>query len=309
LLLGVGLLGITVYLVDWSAVYRVVVASRGEWILAALGVMLTTLALKLLRWGSLLRGYGVRIGWLSLGRAFFTGQAANILLPVRGGEAVRLGIAIAGRPDQWEVLAASLSLEKILDFLALLLASLWVWNSSAGRGLLGQNSIPWISAAILFLLLALVPLWKIARPLLARSSHKTAARLLASGDRVGRYLRWISRPRRLLAYAAQTALIWVLMLLTNLCVMRSVSLPADFAASAAVLVLIYLGLAPALMPGNLGPFLLLAGLGLSAYGYPPSPAFAFALLLHLIVTLPPLLLSAGLYLAGRVQKFNISNEK
>lgn len=299
LFVGLGLLGLTIYLVDWTSVLKALSAARPGWILAAGLLLFLTLGLKLYRWGLLLNGTGLSFSWFVLGRAFFSAQAANILLPVRGGEIVRLGISATAAPNQVGVLAASITLEKVLDFAALLLMSLWVWNSRVGKALLEQSSIPWINLGLLALLLALIPLFRIAPPLLEKIHVPAARTVLDFLLRVQEYLRWIARPARLAVFSGLTLLIWVLMGLTNLCVLRAVALPADLDAAGAVLVLIYVGIAPALMPGNLGPFLFLAGLGLTAFGYPTGPAFAFAVLLHLLVTIPPLILSAGFYLAGR----------
>ena len=64
-----------------------------------------------------------------------------------------------------------------------------------------------------------------------------------------------------------------------------------------MLVLVYIGLFPALMPGNVGPFYFFAGLALVPFGVLHEQAIIFAVVLHAIVTIPPLLAGAiGLFI-------------
>jgi uncharacterized membrane protein YbhN (UPF0104 family) len=56
-----------------------------------------------------------------------------------------------------------------------------------------------------------------------------------------------------------------------------------------VLISVYIGLLPALMPGNIGPFYFFARLAILPFGILNDQAFVFAVILHAIVTLPPLL--------------------
>jgi uncharacterized membrane protein YbhN (UPF0104 family) len=297
--LGIALLGITFYLVDWRSVINVITKSDPQWIITAGMVMLVTLGLKLVRWRTLLLGYGINLRWVILGRAFFSGQTANILLPVRGGEAVRLGIAASEDLNQLGILTASITVEKILDACVLLLLTVWVLSHQTSQAILAGGSPLWFNGLFFMALLALIPIWRVSRPLLIQIESKTVRVLVDTMDRIAQYLLWIISPRRFLLFFTMTVAIWALMLITNLCVMRAVALPFQFDAAVAVLVLIYVGLAPALMPGNLGPFIVFAGLGLMGYGLDPNLAFAFAVLLHLIVTIPPLLLSVGFNLVGQ----------
>jgi hypothetical protein len=82
------------------------------------------------------------------------------------------------------------------------------------------------------------------------------------------------------------------MALTNLLVMLAVGLPWDPRAAVLVLVLVFVGSVPALVPGNIGPFHFFSMLALSLLGISGVKSAAFALFLHALVTLPPILLSA-----------------
>ena len=108
--------------------------------------------------------------------------------------------------------------------------------------------------------------------------------------------------RVLLPSVAATLLIWLIMWLTNLLVLRALNLPVTLPGAALSLALIYAGLIPAVMPGNFGPFYFFAMLGLAPYGISTDGQAAFAILLHALVTLPPLLISGGLLLVPRLGK-------
>jgi hypothetical protein len=86
-----------------------------------------------------------------------------------------------------------------------------------------------------------------------------------------------------------TILIWGVMWLTNLLLFKSLGLALGGTAAGLVLISVYVGLLPALMPGNIGPFYFFARLALLPFGILSDPALVFAVVLHAIVTLPPLL--------------------
>jgi hypothetical protein len=85
------------------------------------------------------------------------------------------------------------------------------------------------------------------------------------------------------------------MIATNVFVMNALDILPILESASAVVVLIYIGGIPALMPGNIGPFYFFASLGLTLYGIQSEPALTFAIVLHALVTLPSLA-AAGLSL-------------
>jgi uncharacterized membrane protein YbhN (UPF0104 family) len=114
---------------------------------------------------------------------------------------------------------------------------------------------------------------------------------------------WMQSPRRFAPAIGLSLAAWIIMAVTNQCVLHAVGLNGDWRASVLVLVLVYVGVIPAFAPGNIGPFHFFAMLALSLVGVSGSQNAAFALFLHLLVTLPPILLSAILILAsGRERK-------
>jgi glycosyltransferase 2 family protein len=300
LLLGLALLAAALFGVNWAKVLEQFAAVHPFFLLMALGLVLAGLFLKIMRWQVLLRLVGVRLPYRSALAAFFLGQAANIILPVRGGEAVRLGAALPAAPGRLPELVASIFLEKYLDLVALavsaLIALATVSGSLTGFNPAGVIATTGLLTLFLVLFVWIGPwLWRRMRelPILARFRRFTGwvDRLLDS-------LQWLRSPARALPLLLFTALVWGIMALTNYVLFFSLDIPANPAAALVVLIMIYIGVLPALMPGNFGPFLFFAQLALQSYRVPPENALAYAIILHALVTLPPLILGGVSMLAA-----------
>jgi uncharacterized membrane protein YbhN (UPF0104 family) len=254
------------------------------------------LGLKFWRWVLLVRNYHLPLSTSRLFAAYFTGQAANILLPFRGGELIRLGY-FATHKETLPQAASTIVLEKYLDLSALTLLCLLVSYRVALANLLDLRAIllpATIGVTILLFLVVLTgpAIWERVR------GYSLIPRLLVSWlDRWVQASGWLKQPGQVLPALLITLIIWVVMWLTNLLLFTSLGLALGGEAAGLVLVLVYIGLLPALMPGNIGPFYFFASLAVLPFGVIPSQALVFAVLLHAIVTLPPLLGgAAGLFL-------------
>ena len=306
LALGLALLGLSLREINREQLAGHLSAVQPAWLAAGLLSVLASTALKILRWDVLLGGCGLsaRPSLLRLGGATLLGQAANILLPFRGGEVVRIGwLAVEDRQDTL-LAAISVFVEKYLDLAALLLLSLWLGPSLPIDAV--ERSRGWLvplCAALSVILAAglwLGPrLWSPLRGWLdGRFRGKWSGRLARVDDWVAN-VQMLRSMRVVVPALLLTGLVWLVMLVTNLLVLRSLGLDADARAGGLVLALVYLGVAPALMPGNFGPFYFFAMLGLTPFGIPEAERGAFAVLLHALVTLPPLVLAGGFVAASR----------
>jgi uncharacterized membrane protein YbhN (UPF0104 family) len=299
---GIGLLLLVLALrqVDFGGLATSLRATDFGWLLLTLCAVLAGIGLKAVRWGMLLGPVcPEKTPWEILG-ALLSGQAANILLPFRGGEVVRAAAVVAPTDGRAGAVLVGIGVEKALDFLALSLAaaltvplmptgvasSAWARALAAGLALLGA-----VLAVVLFWRRG----WERVRSL-------ASALPVAPRDRVQRWLE--SASLNLERFAASgsrgmvlvlTAVIWLVMLSTNLALLRALGLDAEPGPAALVLIAVHLSLMPALMPGNLGPFYAAVELGLSPFGVPLEIAALYAIVLHALVTLPPLA-GAGLYL-------------
>ncbi len=92
-----------------------------------------------------------------------------------------------------------------------------------------------------------------------------------------------------------TLVSWIMMYATNMATLYSLGLSVPPQAGLLVLVLVFIGILPRLMPGQVGPFYFFARLALEQFGVDPATSTAYAVLLHAFFVLPPLV-GAGIYL-------------
>lgn len=299
---GIALLAISLRSVHWAALFRDILAADPAWLSLAVFSVVLGLALKVWRWEILLKGFGVSTSARRTAEAFLAGQAANIVLPARGGEVVRLGMIGSDQPSHIPHVAMTIGLEKALDLLALTGAAVAVAAylppqvDSRVRGWL----LPASGMALGLVLFALIwgpKLWARFSGRLQGRARPWVTRLVAFVGRLAESSYWLRDPRKASPVLLLTLVIWATMWATNLLLFRALGLSLGGAAAGLVLVLVMLGLLPALMPGNVGPFYFFAELALAPFAVGVQPAAAFAILLHAIVTLPPLL-AAGLLLTS-----------
>ena len=120
-------------------------------------------------------------------------------------------------------------------------------------------------------------------------------RIITFGDRFAEGMELLRRGGRIGSVLGLTLLIWAIMFLTNLTLALGLDLEVPAAAGLLVLVLVYLGVIPGLMPGQVGPFYFFARYSLEQFGVDTAASMVFAVLLHAVVVLTPML-GAGAYL-------------
>ena len=293
LLLAGTALWLSIRQVHVPSLIEVLAGARPGWALLALMAVVTTTALKALRWYVLLRRCRPRAPLRRFVRLLFIGQLANTLLP-RLGDVVRtlwLGPDVEGGAP---AVLGSLVVEKALDALlglAVLLGLVlttplpsWLQRSLAGLSAL--------TGALLLVLFAArasrVRLTALARRLPAGVSERLGR--LASDFLLG--LDLLHTPTHAALAILLSAAIWSMAALTNVLAMRSLGIDAPAWAAWLVVVTVYAVTFLPTVPTQMGVFEYSAVLSLQVSGVPPEPALAFALILHLLVLAPPALLGA-----------------
>lgn len=301
--LGLILLVFALQGANWIELRKSLTAANLIWLLLALGVVVLGLVLKIWRWSTLLHNFGLKNPFRLVSEAYLAGQAANILLPIRGGELIRIGMMGKGDASGLARLAGTVAVEKFLDLVALTGLTLFVLPSlrSIGNSYIPQGLAIFAIVAMVFLVVYVFwapRLWSIIQRK-TQSSHSRW--IVHSAEVIGQFVEssiWLKDWRKIISSLLVTLLIWCLMWVTNLLAFRSVYLSADPLMAGLVLVLVYIGLIPALMPGNIGPFYFFAQLALRAFDIPLDQALAFAILLHAVVTLPVLVIGGVILLAS-----------
>lgn len=290
---------------NWIELRKSVAAANLTWLVVAVGVVIFGLGLKIWRWSILLANFGLKNPLRLVSQAYLAGQAANILLPIRGGELVRVGMLGKGDADSLARIAGTIGVEKFLDLLALTGLAILVLPSlrSIGSHYIPQGLVLFAFVAIAFLVTYVFWAARIWSSIKNKARRSHSLWIVRTVDVIGQFIEssiWLKDWRKMLSSSLITLVIWSLMWATNLTAFKSVYLNADPLMAGLVLTLVYIGLIPALMPGNIGPFYFFAQLALRAFAIPFEQALAFAILLHAVVTLPVLVIGGVILLyAGR----------
>lgn len=290
--LGIALLIFAVRGVDFRLVAGLLRQVHLLWVVAALGTIVLSACLKALRWRWLLAGAPSRVGFFSPLGALLVGQALNMLAWARAGDVARIWLLEVRTQVGAVGIAASVVAEKILDafmiaWLAWLLMRPTGYLSSAALAVLLLASIAGVSILAFGVwrgrrLADWLTRWMVV--------YQVPGRVRLSGwmAAAAEALEPLADRRRLLSVLGLSLFVWAAAWLTNELLFLALGLALPASAGLLALVLIYVGVAPGLMPTNIGPFYFLAALALRSHGAPQAASLAFAALLHFLVVLVPL---------------------
>ena len=303
ILVGFGLLLLSIRGIEWNHLSTTFKSVQPLWLVGVFVSMVCSVLLKVARWVLLMNKYGLQISFRRVSEAYFLGQVVNIVLPARGGDVVRLGIVSAQDPTIIPRATATIALEKFVDLIALALIALAVsaYLPSEADLWLRQWLLPVSGLTVVGLLIIIFIgplLWSKIERQLSRFTHPWILRGVKLMNGFVHSSLWLRKISNMLPIILLTILIWGFMSLNSLILFRALGLTLPIAASGLVLVLGYVRAVLQLPPGSVGPFYFFAQLGVTTFGAPPETALAFAILLHAIVTLTPILISAFLVLTS-----------
>jgi uncharacterized protein (TIRG00374 family) len=306
IILGITLLVVSLWGLDWNRLFATLSTVELGWLAVTVLSVIVSLGLKVVRWHLLLRNYGIQVSFIQTASSFFLGQASNIILPVRGGEVVRFGWLRSQQDRGTAEIVTTIGIEKVLDLVFFLIIS-FIITAYIPIQEIRKNTVG-LAIGGTFLTIAMVAaiwlvphIWQTNRGKIEKKVPTRFQSFLAGFDRWISECKLVRQPRYLFPVIGITLLIWIVMLVSNLLLLKSFGLPALVVAGALVLVAIYVGVLPALMPGNIGPFYFFANLALAPFGFDPQVRLAYAILLHGIVTIPPLVLAGCFVLFSRLQ--------
>ena len=297
----VGSAGLLLALVDVRAVGAAVGRSDWRYLAAASAALWAGTAAYAMRWKLLL---GSRAGWPSTLLAAGVGQAINLLVPLRLGEAAR--ILVLGRQARipYSAVTSSVVVERLWEQVMRLTALGGAVAFGLGMRLtpltaVGAVVLPAAAALGIALLnrqqvwvLAWLPRWLARLPRLDETRARSTVEQLLAG------LRQATRPGRLLQGGLFSLATWACFWAFHVLVV--LALPAALApAQVAVLSLGALALAPPSAPTAPGLYHASIVVPLALVGYSETTLTAYAVLLHalLMAGLLPLGL-AGLVRSG-----------
>lgn len=268
---------------------------------AALAVLasLAFLWVKAWRWTFLLSPLG-RLRVRDLLRAVCAGTAANLIVP-HAGEFTRVLMVGGRQPIPASALLASIVIERLLDFAAVLFFLGAVALMSAG---LPAALVPAsLLAAALFLGLLAVAAFVVYQSKLALRILEVLLKPLP--ERWGTMLRTqaesgiaglssLRSARVLVKVSLVSLLMWSTIVLVTWCSVRAVGQPIPVSAAIAVMALLIAALTLPAAPVYIGTTQLAFTVGLTAFGVSTAPAFA-ASVVYTVFGLLPMLAAGGIY--------------
>lgn len=273
-----------------------------HWVLAALLAFGAGYACRIQRWRLMLNQDNPGLRWRQCAGPLLASFAANNVLPFRAGDVLRSFAFSRQLGTSSGVVIATLFVERLLDLLMLLLVlgGALAWFGLETSRFAGVGGSVLLAAALAILLLLLWP--GLFAPL-ARGAGRLAARLM---PRLGaRLLDEIDKSLVTLQHLAQGATMIKLVLWSGLAWLAeggvfwgaALALPSLAAPLAAWLALPVGTLATLIpsTPGYVGTFDFFTVRAMTALGNGAAAATAYALLVHVLLWLPPTVVG-GLYL-------------
>lgn len=305
-LVGTALGVVALYLafrdVEIGQIRDALVAADYGLVALALASIFLTLLVTTVRWRLLFYPRHRRLRWRNLFVGIVVGQMVNIVIPARMGEVMRSYAVGQNEGVSKMLVLGTIVVEKVMDFLALglgftillPLVAMPLWVGQPGR------AVAILGGAALLGILALAFFGERFVGLVRKVGRWMPGRL---GERVVRYgeraLMGLSSLRNwrvsLLAWGL-SCLIWLLGATTNYIVLRAMGLSLPVTAALFLLLVLQVGDVPPSSPGKIGVFHYLTVLALSVFSVERNLALSCAVLLHLVVYLPKIVLG-GIFVA------------
>jgi uncharacterized protein (TIRG00374 family) len=258
------------------------------WLVAALAVYSVALCARGWRWHRIMRLAEIPHARADAYRLTLVGYMGNNVLPVRGGELLRIGILGQRTSAKRRTILGSIIAERILD--AAVLAALFAPLTWAGVADAPAGQLPAAIAAVALVLagLALAIYLALRRRGLFHAFHERTAP-------VTRALKIFAHAEGLLLAALSMA-IWCCEGVTLLLVGHGLGLSLHFLDTTLIIVLASLIAAIPAAPGYAGTFDAGLVLGLSAVGVSGGTAVGFILLARFVMFLPVTVVGLGVLL-------------
>jgi glycosyltransferase 2 family protein len=254
---------------------------------------------KALRWRYLLSP-SVAVPLPRLTLYVLIGYAGNVVLPFQAGEVARGYLASRHHGIRLATALSGIAVEKLLDFLALLVLLIWALLSMEAPSALAEQvavSLGGLLSLVGVLFVAVLIRPEVTCALVDRALAVLPDRLAAGlGPPIHGGLDGLSALRRaalLWRILAVSLATWSIMLLTLYLTVRAVQLEVPLAVAIVVMVLAAVGLALPTSPGFIGTLQAAFVLGMVPFGIAQDGAVAASLVYQVLTTVPPLVIGAA----------------
>lgn len=256
-------------------------------------VLVTTYG-KAARWRTIV---GSQPSSLSLVPPMVIGQMANTLVPVlRVGEIIRTYLASEATGLGKAFLLGSLALEKLVDGVCLLLIVVVIVPFFQLPGWLISRGMS-AGLAVLMLLVLVAGLGLFGQSLLGKLSSIAGQlpgpfglKLVRIADQAMLGVIGLRGWRPRLSVALWSLVVWFSGVATNIAIFKAVGLPLDVTLGVILIVVGFVTGSVGTVPGRVGVFHGVVVATLSLAGIPAGPALGYAVILHLVVFGPQIVL-------------------
>jgi uncharacterized protein (TIRG00374 family) len=303
-LLGSFFLYLAVRTIDWPTLGATLSHTLPGYAGLGLLSMLAYFGVKAWRWRYLIRPFA-RASTRELLPSVLAGLAGNYLFP-HAGEIPRAVLAAQRLKAPASALLASVAIERIFDFLVILVIVLVVLVP-VGRMSEDIQTASYFVGALCAGMLATVALFlfrteaclRLAERLLAPFSERISEGALAQLRAAGAGLGAITAPRLLIPIFLLSILLWMLIVGTIACSLKAVDAPVTLAGAVSALLLNVIGLTLPAAPGHVGTVQLAFIVGLAPFGVTRAAAFAGSVVYNFLTVVPTAILGLpGLRRAG-----------
>jgi hypothetical protein len=277
--------------IAWAAVGAALRHASVADLVLGLASILAFMLVKTLRWRHLVSPFAGATTWQLL-PAVFAGTAGNSLVP-HAGELVRVVVARRRVAAEASTLMGTIAVERMLDFVALLVIALAVLVP-LGAMTESMQAASWVLAALGGGILAAALLVTFRTESVITWIERRLARLRpAPRDRVLREVRLgaeglgsLRQPRLLAVVLALSIAQWLLIAATIFFSLRAVGLVPEPGAVTSVLLMSVVGVTLPTAPGYVGTVQAAFVLGLAPFGTDAANAVAASVVYNFLIIVP-----------------------
>lgn len=292
-LLSIASLTWLVVTTDWAQTWQALASANYALVAAAVLLNLLTIPMRTRRWQLLFAPPAPGMGPLT--SAMLIGQAVNVIAPARLGDLVRASL-VREQPTAYvlgtQVMQTAFDLLMTAVLVVFLLVQVTLpdsWRSS-GEALLGTAVVALLALLALVILRKQVIGW--LHQLAKRWPQLNRLRLLEIGLQFLRSLDQVNQSSTLIKAVIWSVLIWGVYGLTNHVLLAAFVPGVPLVTAYFLLVVLQLSIAVPSSPGRIGVYHYVGVQALALFGIEGAAAVSFAILLHLISVILPVLIGA-----------------
>ena len=267
----------------------------------AIACVFLALALNTVRWRLLFYPRQRQVRWHNLFAGIIVGQMVNIVIPARLGEVVRSYAVGQNESISKMLVLGTIVVEKVMDFLMmglgfaalfpLMAMPQWVAQPGKAVAILGGTMLVGVLTLAFWGEHIVGLMQKVGRWL----PGQTGAKLTQYGERALEGFGSLRDWRVSFLVWGCSCLIWFVGVVTHYIVFRAMGLSLPITAALFLMVVLKVGNAPPSSPGKIGVYHYLTLIALSAFSVERDLALSYAVLMHLIIYLPKIVLG-GIYI-------------